>query len=167
MLPLLNLLLTLLFLGSFVIIIYCIALVFARKSKEIRFKALRIAILPVVYIVAVLLYSKYILVEKKKVIIKELIGKYVYDDTTYERDSIFLKKVQITLASNKTFRYENLAVPDPIINGIWDIDNRTTTIQFTDLKGKIVWEAYKKVIANKPNLIFTSKGQKINFKKII
>lgn len=166
MLPFLNLLLTLLFLGSIVFVIYCIALIFARKTKQARFEALKLSIFPIIYITGVLIYSKHKLVETKKEIVKELTGVYVYNDTLQNQDSVLINTAKLTLLGNKTFQFTNLQQSDSLVNGDWDIDDRTTSIQFTNLRGKLLWQGYKKVIADETFIIFNSSGQKIKFIKV-
>lgn len=112
------------------------------------------------------MYSKHKLVETRKEIEKELTGKYLYNDTVVGQDSTMISAAELYILSDQTFKFKNLQQTVPMINGKWDIDDRTTDIRFINSKGEILWQAYKKNVEERPTIIFNNKGKKIKFLKV-
>jgi len=60
LIPLLNLLLPLLFIASFILFVYSIVLFIngiSKKSKELKRKAIKVGVVPLLYIITILIYA--------------------------------------------------------------------------------------------------------------
>lgn len=109
-------------------------------------------LVPVIYMSATLIYSKYKLIQTKIVIVKELTGKYVYHDSIENLETAALNISELYLVGNQTFILKNSHQLDSITTGSWDIDDRTKAIIFTSVKGQFLCRGYERVAAEKRSI---------------
>lgn len=155
---LINLLLPLLFFVSLGFIIYAIILLIRsriKKSKLLRIRALKVGILPIVYIVGMLSLFKYLSWNYNRKMMPTIAGTYQYslNDTfqlTYElrRDNTYLIKSPLMTAS-----------------GTWTIETNTYLITFYDQQKKELTRSMVKMTAARPSLLFLNNKDTIELIK--
>lgn len=155
---LINLILPLLVFVSLGFIIYAIILLirsWIKKSRLLRIKAFKVAILPIIYIVGMLSLFKYVSWNYNRKMMPKISGTYQYslNDTfrlTYElrSDNTFLVKSPLMTAS-----------------GTWAIEPNTYLITFYDQEKKELTRSMLKMTQTKPSLLFLNNKDTIELVK--
>ena len=125
---LINVLLPVLLIAAVALTIYALVLFIRsvlKKSKELRAKSLRIAAIPLLYIVCMLLYFVYINNHDKS-ITRQLPGTYLYKLS----DSI---RFQAVIKPNHVYE---LSAGGDVLTGHWRLVSNTETVLFYDQTGK-------------------------------
>jgi len=164
MAPVLNLLLPLLFILSIGFLFHSLYLFL--KSKSLRKKAVKRAILPLFYIVGTLTFFSYRKSQIKKELSSEVVGVFIYSPgknlTSPSNDS----SLKILLTQDKRFQYTNPFIADSLKGGTWDIDTDPNRIYFYSAHKKLLGAALLKRRNLRLYLVFKDSTQFVKIESI-
>jgi len=116
----LNFFIPLLFLLSIGFLIHAIYLFL--KSKSLRNKAIRRALLPLVYIVGTVSFLIYRKAQIRKEAESELVGSYTYAHRKNDEPILFFDApLSVELSQDKKFQYLDPSIEDSLRTGTWEV----------------------------------------------
>lgn len=155
---LINLILPLLFIVSFGFLIYSIILFIRsliKKSKSLRIKSFKVAILPLIYIVGMLSLFRFLSWNYNRKMIPKVSGTYQYSFNDTFRLTAVLKK-------DNTF-----VLQSPLLDtsGTWKIETNTYFITFYGKGKKELTRTTLKITPTKSSLFFLNNKDTIELVK--